>query len=809
MKTVTLLITVAANALCAAAPAVAQSSQPDTKPKSVEAMPASEEGLADIIVTAQRRSESSQRAAVPVDVITPRALTAAGVVTAATLNAVVPSLAVQQSGSANTTYFIRGVGNYTNNGYSDPAIAFNLDGVYLGRPTSTTGAFFDLDRIEVLKGPQGTLYGRNATGGAINVIPTKPKLDETSASAAGSYGNYRAFDLEAAVNVALGPDLALRLAGKLVDRHGYNDDGTSDDVGQAVRAQLLYRPSPGVSLRIAGDYSHQGGLGVGYNYIGNDHFTPGSPATATSPANYTFVPTPSTLGPYTGLLSPAARAYFATTLIAGPFIFPAPLDTPYQNNSYWGVTGEATIETGIGTLSLIPAYRHSNIDNIFNGPSFRRMSPLEKDDQFSLEARLQGNRIGPIEWLAGLYYFDEKVNGLYSFNQYLITAFQDFTSKTKSYAAFGRVTAHASGQLRLVVGGRYTKDEKSFDGSAQTLAEICPSFPPQPCLGGPSLPLIQTLAEFRGGPTVPFVPVPYGTAGNLVLFIPNTVKASINKGRLTYRAAAEFDVAPRSLLYASFETGYRSGGFSLAPGYETFAPEYVDAFTLGSKNRFFDNKIQLNIEAFYWKYRDQQVSHFGIDSNGSLNFFTQNLGRSTVKGIETDFEWLVTPTTQLSGTVAYLDSKANRFVFTNPGAGNPPPVSGCAVTGDAPVPITYTIDCSGKQAYNSPRWSLNAGIDQTIPLGENKVLLSGQTRYRSNSIIGFEYIPQDNSGSHWNFDASVSFGATDDRWSLTAFVRNITDEVVPTYVQYSGGSGVVASTFAPPRTYGMRGAVKF
>jgi len=286
MKTI-LLIGTAVAAVSAPVPLAAHEAMPGiSQSHSPAGPPDPNGGLADIVVTAQRRAETAQRAAVAIDVVSPQELTRAGVVTATMLNATVPALTVQQGGGANTTFFVRGVGNFTNNGYSDPAIAFNLDGIYLGRPTSTTGTFFDLERIEVLKGPQGTLYGRNATGGAINVIPAKPKLGERTLSFSGSFGNYDAVDVEAAANLPIGDNAAIRIAGKVVDRNGYNEDGTSDEVGQGVRAQLLIKPSPTVSIRLSGDYSHQGGAGVGASYVGTENFTPGTPATSISPPNY-------------------------------------------------------------------------------------------------------------------------------------------------------------------------------------------------------------------------------------------------------------------------------------------------------------------------------------------------------------------------------------------------------------------------------------------------------------------------------------------------------------------------------------------
>ena len=195
--------------------------------------------LADIIVTAQRRSESLQRAAIAIDVVSGDALARSGITSPLQLGAAIPSLAAQPAGGPNTIFFLRGVGNFTNNGYSDPALAFNYDGVYVGRPTSTAGMFYDLARVEVLKGPQGTLYGRNATAGAINVIPARPRLGETSGFVDVGYGNYNAVTAQGAINLPIGTDVALRVSGNLSTHDGYLSDGTNDEKTVGARLQLL------------------------------------------------------------------------------------------------------------------------------------------------------------------------------------------------------------------------------------------------------------------------------------------------------------------------------------------------------------------------------------------------------------------------------------------------------------------------------------------------------------------------------------------------------------------------------------------
>ncbi|MFY7837099.1 MAG: TonB-dependent receptor plug domain-containing protein, partial [Novosphingobium sp.] len=180
-----------------------------------------QEGLGEIIVTAQRRAESLQKAAVAVTAVTGDALITQGVTDATRLNQVAPALFVTNGGGSNTGFFVRGVGNFTNNGYTAPAVAFNIDDVYVGRPSSTIASFLDLNRVEVLKGPQGTLYGRNATGGAVNVIPNKPKLGVFEGNVAGQYGNYDAYELTGVINAPLGDRVALRLAAVKSARDGY------------------------------------------------------------------------------------------------------------------------------------------------------------------------------------------------------------------------------------------------------------------------------------------------------------------------------------------------------------------------------------------------------------------------------------------------------------------------------------------------------------------------------------------------------------------------------------------------------------
>lgn len=803
-------------ALAAVTPAIAQTEQTE------QAGDETTKGLEEIVVTAQHRAESSQRAAIALNVISTDQLQNAGVTTSSALNAAAPSLYIARGGGVTPSYFIRGVGNFTNNGYTDPAIAFNVDGVYYGRPGSTIGAFFDLERIEVLKGPQGTLYGRNATGGAINVLTAKPELGTWSGRVALGYGNYNAFDAEAYINAPMGENGALRVSARLLDRDGYNTDGTMDEKGHALRVQMMSELTPTLTARIIGDYTHVGGKGPGGTLTHILRVTPGTPATATSPANYTITPTG--LAPRSGLLSPSNSAIFSNIFLGGPRINPGPLNTPFIDSDYYGVSAEINWETGIGDVTFIPAYRNADVRFLFNGPAFRGGFVNEQSEQVSFEARIAGESIGPVDWQLGAFYFDENVKGSQTFSQYTVNSFQIFKSDNTSSAVYGRLTLNATDQLRLVGGIRYTDDKKRFQGDGRNLIQICAA---PTCIGGPSVPVAPTYADLARIITLPTLPGPansvaFGTTGNRLFFVPVPVNRSLNRKRTTFRAAVEYDVAPQSLLYASYETGFRSGGFNFTLGRESYEPEFIKAWTIGLKNRFFDNRVQLNIEAFRWNYTDQQVAHFGVDSTGGNSFFTENIGKSRIQGVDVDFQVKATPTTLLRGSVQWLDNKLQQFTYNtirNNAANAIPPAVGCPATAaTAPIPGSTTgavsdvwaINCSGKPGFNSPKFSFNAGIEQTISIGDYDLVATVDGRYRSNRVISFEYLSFQNSGKDFSVDASLRFGPSSGKWSVTGYVQNIGNQLIPSLSNFAGSTGNVAVTnYTAPRTYGIRAAVSF
>ncbi|MEY2928094.1 MAG: hypothetical protein RL367_2571 [Pseudomonadota bacterium] len=754
-----------------------------------------ESGLAEIVVTAQQRGENLQKAAVALSVVTGEDLRKSGIVSVDSLQKNVPALQVA-NGAVGNFIFIRGVGSFSVSPTADPAVAFNYDGVYVGRTGSTTGAFYDLERVELLKGPQGTLYGRNATAGAINVLPAQPRLGETSGYGSASYGNYNAINLESAVNVAAGEKAGLRLSGIYAQHDGYLADGTSSDKTLGLRAQLKVELDPNLTIRIAADYGHQGGSSTGATYIGKFAFNPAAGA---------FAFTPSNLPVSEGLYSAAAQAYRQTGAagaVAGRFN--GPLGPPQNVDSdLFGVSAHIDYKTAIGTISLIPAWRRSQRD-IISGGAGQSVGNTSKADQTSLEVRLVSPTGGKIDYILGGYYFSEVIDDDVHNTTGAQASFQITKTKTRSPSAYGRLTFHATDRLRFTGGVRYTGDKKDFTSATRTLQLLCTI--PAASGGCPSVALIPYTTSFDAQPVIPaaslaVVPIANGGA---VRRIDSAATGQFSVGKVTYRGAVEFDLGPRSLLYASIETGYRAGGFNPDAAY---GPENITAYTIGSKNRFLNNRLQINIEGFYWKYRDQQLSYLGINSVGAVGLLTSNIGSSVAKGVEVEAQAQVTPSTRLTANVQYLDSKYESFTYVTPAR----PYTGCATTPAAsPSGAPFTINCAGFPLFNAPKWTVNFGAQQRFTLDGNLALvIEADTQYRTGRYTNFTMTTQDYQGSTWVSNAQASLISDDGRWSITAFVRNIENNRYQTFATQTPGSNLYVSLNAAPRTFGARVSTKF
>jgi iron complex outermembrane receptor protein len=717
--------------------------------------PESNLGLTEIVVTAQRREENLQRTAMAVSAVAGEELVNAGVSDVTNLSKLVPALEVQPSVGTATNFYIRGVGSFAANAFTENPIAFNFDGVNIARPAAPLGTFYDLERVEVLKGPQGTLYGRNATGGAINVIPRPAKLDLFGADLTAEYGNYDAKKLSGAVNIPLGSAAAVRVASQIVDRDGYLSDGYDDEKGQAVRGSLLVKPNSWLTAHVVADYFHQGGHGGGAVLV------PGAPVPN--------APAPSDRIGGADALSIAALQAAFPSLVGTGLVLP-PQKDGFVDNKFWGAAATLDADLGFATLTVLPAYRNTHADYLaYNGGYRARID--EQSDQKSLEIRLASNSRQPFGYVIGGYIFDERQSALNNFEQgFLLNTTFVTALHNQSAAGFGQATYSLSDTFRLVGGARYTSEKKSQD---TTLTQL----------------------SFGHGPTSQ-------SSGDLTF------------NRITYKAGLEFDLARRSLLYADVATGFKSGGFFIAALDNTFAPEELIAYTIGSKNRFLDNRLQVNLEAFHWDYKDQQINYIGPIRTSQTTFgaglVTTNAGRSRMDGAEAEINFQLTQFDLLSADIQYLNGRYVDFKYTAVSANGAPLRNNCLLTRTSSPPLAspaqpYVVDCSGKPQINSPQWTASLSYERTFELADDRKFIGGlRTRVESGRYLSPEYLPEEYQGAYHTFDAYLTLFGAKDRWSITGFVNNIGNRTVYAGAVLRPIIPVVYDILRPPRTYGVR-----
>lgn len=729
-------------------------------------------GLQEIVVTAQRRAESLQKAAVPVSALTAEDFEKTGVTSTDNLSRLAPSLVVQPTGGGGGSFFLRGVGSLSANAFAENAIAMNFNGVYIARPSIPTGAFYDVERVEVVKGPQGILYGRNATGGAINVIPKAPRMDGTGGDVTVELGNYSLKRAQGALNVPLGTKAALRVAGQIVDRDGYLTQGYSDEEAQAARASLKVLLSESWSATIVGDYFHQGGKGTA-SVLVPGAFMPQAPSLS------------SRISGADPISIAALRAFAAANPgVGGPvlagLVVPPQTDGRVDSENY-GVAGTIEGDLGFGTLTVISAYRKAAPDFLTYQAGFRGQID-EDNEQYSVEARLVSSGSGPLQYVVGLFYFDESQQALNFFTQGPISSTR-FTPnlETQSRAVFGQLTYSVTDTVRVVGGLRYTEEEKS-----------------------------QSTALAVGSPTNLNPPLGAPFSGDLSFEATN------------WKAGLEWDAAEDTLVYANVATGFKAGGFFVAaPPQNTFQPEELTAYTVGAKSRFLNNRIQVNLEGFWWDYKDQQISFVGgiRGPTGAIGSgaITVNAGQATMYGFDADVRMKPVDDGLLSLSVQYLNGEYDSLRFTALSAGGTPIRSGCTASNSrlanpgTPNPARlFDIDCTGKRTLNSPRWSANIGYEHTFALtGDLDVVAGVATRLETSRELTIDFMPETRQSAYMMTDLFLTLESADGGWSVTAFVNNLEDEVVKAGGILRPVVPVGYVTLRPPRTYGVRAQYTF
>jgi iron complex outermembrane receptor protein len=687
-----------------------------------------ENQLEEIVVVAQKRLENIQTTPIAVTAISNTTLQEQGIHDVQGLTLLVPNFEVSTD-QPDMQIVIRGVASLNDAPTNDPAVAFNVDGVYLSRATGAGGTFFDLDHVEVLRGPQGTLYGRNADAGVVNVVPREPtgKYEAEGAIESGAYALFSTFGM---FNVPIDDRVRLRIAFASIKHSGYISGGFDDADNNAGRVQLLVNPTDSLKVRFYIDYFHQGGVG------GVDIAAP-----FLVPSNH--------WANTVGLLAqtPAGMANL---------LLPYPPFTGKTDDTVVNIHTQVDWSLGFATLTYIPAYVDTSVHwGPVYGSGTATPNLVRISNQITQELRLASDSdartAGSLRWTGGLYWFHENQSDVLSpefgnpVNPALAPGLLNLDTEiyTVSYAGFGQVTYSLLDNFRLTGGIRYTMDDKKMHGTTQTV--------------------IPGLAPF---PTLPY-------AGSRVWH---------NFG---WRAGAEWDVRDNSMAYVTVATGYKAGGFKEAPGNNTYNPETLTDYEIGIKNRFFSQRLQINLGGFYYKYKNYQA----YDVIGGLNE-EFSVGPSKLYGLELEGNYLVTDNDRIDLSVSFEHGTFGAFIF---------PLTG--------------LDLSGYTFPLLATWTSTLGFQHTWRLGSPGVITAHiQSHYSSSYPTTLDQLPGSRQGAYTSTEINATYMPPSGRWSLQAYVKNLENKAVFTAgADSSAGPGLTVVTENPsdPRVFGVRVNVKF
>nr|WP_232283413.1 TonB-dependent receptor [Sphingomonas sp. PAMC 26617] len=783
-------------ALFAATPLWAQTAAPapDQKPAPVAESTApvpnapDEAPPGDIIVTAQKRSERLQDVPVAVSVISGDALASQGKVSLEGAQYLVPTLNFLKSGTTlNQSLFLRGVGTSTFSIAGEPSISTVVDGVVFARAGEAFGDLVDVDQIEVLRGPQGTLFGKNASAGVINIISKKPTRTFGGYVEAGFFtdSEYRG---RAAINVPLGDSVRSRLTGFYTN---YDGNIRNTAVNKLVngfehyggRLQVDADAGPNVKLAFIADYHHNDDDCCG-EVIATG---PINPATGAVVAN-----------PSSGVL-PTPRGA-DTRSIAQDLV------TRTKETGY-GFSLQADISAGTQTVTSITAYRNYKNTEIRDGDflpgayvGFNQLHDFgpQTGDTFSQELRLTSPGHQFLTYVLGAYYSRAASERIFTRNDVVCnttpgttpnplvpcgsagaprttspTGTADFGSVFKNMALFGQGTLNLAERFRLIGGLRYTVDQLDVFHSRVT------------ALAGPGINGNFDQGVYNNG-----------LGGGVSNGIPFRAKAT--NENLSGKAGVQYDISHGSTAYATFARGYKGPAFNVfynltATGTNTIAPETSDSYELGLKNTFLDGKLTLNLAAYYAKYRNFQANNPDLVAGVVVTRFT-NAGDVSTRGGELDATFRPIRDLNFTGGVAYTDAHVDRF--------NAP-------LGAAVVP-------AGTPLGFAPKWKGNLSADYRVRTGGvADIFLGAQGSYQSSELGLFSADAVQRRlgtiGAYGLVNLSVGLATPDDHYKLTFQVRNLFDQSFAASI-INGGPGQAYRYQIPrdaDRYFGVTGRVTF
>lgn len=737
-KRAALLLSVSMAAWQAAGVAIAQDAPDDESPARGE----------EITVTAQKTRQSLQKVPLAVSAIGAQAIEDSRIRTAADLQEHTPGLSIT-SLQGGTQIAIRGVGFQFPNVSGEPGVAFNVDGVYIGRPTATGAIMNDLLRIEVLRGPQGTLYGRNAVGGVVNLVTRAPG-PETAFDASLTYGSHNNIEAFAAVEGALGDGGAVR--GRVSAYANYHDgykrnlflgrDG-GDLEAYAFRGVLVTDLSPNVSIEWRADYSYDYSDGL-FNTVLAE-----VPNALTSP----WVPG--------GPLQPILNIPPTVPIPAGAR--DVVNDTPsFSEKEAYGASATLTWDlpdSGL-TMKSITAWRDSEFRRRVDvdGSSaaiFEETLNVATGKQFSQELNLSGALFGDATFIAGLYYFQEDATDDDSFvypaladilsvsNGFPPGTIPDnidyrYAQDSTTYAIFGQVTVPVSASVNLTGGLRYTKDEKT---------------------------VVQSI-DFLGSPAC------------------TDLETSRDWDSVTWRAGLDYSPSDDTMLYASVATGFKAGGIALGGCANAYDPEELTAYEAGFKTFFADRRVRLNVSAFYYDYKNLQANIYTI--GGAT---VENAADATQYGAEIELTAQVFEGLDASVNVSLLESELGDFYTTDPNE-----------------PGLGVINLKGNKLEKAPDWTIGAALAYRRAVGRGELSLRWEVFHSDGYFNDSFNTSYARSPAYTVHNLHVAWA--DAKWEFGAYGKNIFDEEYTTMRLPVQGVAVTGQ-YAPGAWFGVYAKVRY
>lgn len=702
--------------------------------------------LGEVLVTAENRAVSAQNVPITMDLVAGSAILKQGVSDLLQLQNLAPGLNIVQNTIFNQIT-VRGVGSHDGAAeLSDQAVTIGIDGEYINRPVALNAAMFDLERVEVLKGPQGTLYGRNATAGAVNIIAQKP-TNRTEVDLSAGLGNYGAVKLNGVANLPLGKIAAIRAAAMLSKHDGYRDGG--DLVGRidngnvwATRLGLSINPNKAFSIYLAGEYNktdQQAPAQYGVN-LGNETSVKGQ-----APANYS---------------TELPKDFDVAT--AG-----------FMKVDQGTIRARIAYDFGKAKITYTGGYRDVKMDgyqplNGFVPETFSFDNELGYQTQ-SHELRINGESKKLI-WQAGGFMGDERqdvARGLVLVGAkgafggvppYLNFFIRDIDSKTS--AVFAQATYNLSSKLGLTLGLRNTSDKKTRSGADLASAPFAPN---------------AVVFKYPNAPT--------STTQNGMKLLPNTLPSEGSWNQTTWMANFDYKLAKDKMIFAKVSTGYKAGGFDNVGNYD---PEKLTAIEIGTKNKFADNRLRLNASIFNYDYRDQQVSVFISTAVGGA---IQNAGSTKINGLELDGDFLASKSDRFKFTINYLDAEFKDF-----------PTQQNRVGVDNEV-----VNLKGNVPIQAPKWTLVGGYDHDFKLGSGMLSFGVRSMFKSEYYLTPFNFTMDKQAAYTKTDLNLTYTGKGDKWDVGVFVQNLEDNRILTYSAFSGGTiNIYNWIFGTPRTIGLQ-----